>query len=133
MTGLAALDEGVTTVAQRWPTYGCYQIPDAPAGRCLFDWNHKGFGPLSIVDAYAKSSDTFFYQMAVGLWRRAARRLGRGARVRREERHSAPTEAAGTVISKAWAQAQGRPDVFTGSWRRRASGRTPSRSRRSSC
>ncbi len=114
VTGLAALDEGVTTVSQRWPTYGCYQIPDAPAGQCLFDWNHRGFGPLSIVDAYAKSSDTFFYQMAVALgverlggW---AEELGFGAKsgVR------LPTEAAGTVISKAWAQAQGRPDVFTG-------------------
>ena len=114
VTGLAALEEGVTTVAQRWPTYGCYQIPDAPAGQCLFDWNHRGFGPLSIVDAYAKSSDTFFYQMAVGLgvdrlggW---AEELGFGARsgVR------LPTEAAGTVISKEWAQSQGRPDVFTG-------------------
>jgi penicillin-binding protein 2 len=114
VTGLAALDEGVTTVSQRWPTYGCYQIPDAPAGQCLFDWNHRGFGPLSIVDAYAKSSDTFFYQMAVALgvdrlggW---ANELGFGERsgVR------LPTEAAGTVVSKAWAQAQGRPDVFTG-------------------
>jgi penicillin-binding protein 2 len=113
-TGLAALDEGVTTVSQRWPTYGCYQIPDAPAGQCLFDWNHRGFGPLSIVDAYSKSSDTFFYQMAVALgvdrlggW---AEELGFGQRsgVR------LPTEAAGTVISKQWAQAQGRPDVFTG-------------------
>jgi penicillin-binding protein 2 len=114
VTGLAALEEGVTTVSQRWPTYGCYQIPDAPAGQCLFDWNHRGFGPLSIVDAYAKSSDTFFYQMAVGLgvdrlggW---AEELGFGAK----SGLRLPGEAAGTVISKAWAQAQGRPDVFTG-------------------
>jgi len=114
VTGLAALEEGVTTVSQRWPTYGCYQIPDAPAGQCLFDWNHRGFGPLSIVDAYAKSSDTFFYQMAVGLgvdrlgsW---ASQLGFGER----SGIQLPGEAAGTVISKAWAQAQGRPDVFTG-------------------
>jgi penicillin-binding protein 2 len=114
VTGLAALDEGVTTVAQRWPTYGCYQIPDAPAGQCLFDWNHAGFGALSIVDAYAKSSDTFFYQMAVALgvdrlggW---AEELGFGEK----SGVSLPTEAAGTVVSKAWAQAQGRPDVFTG-------------------
>ncbi len=114
VTGLGALEEGVTTVAQRWPTYGCYQIPDAPAGQCLFDWNHKGFGPLSIVDAFAKSSDTFFYQMAVGLgvdrlgsW---AGELGFGER----SGIRLPSEAAGTVVSKAWAQAQGRPDVFTG-------------------
>ncbi|MDQ2853581.1 MAG: penicillin-binding protein 2 [Chloroflexota bacterium] len=114
VTGLAALEEGVTTVSQKWPTYGCYQIPDAPAGQCLFDWNHRGFGPLSIVDAYAKSSDTFFYQMAVGLgvgrlgsW---ASQLGFGER----SGIQLPGEAAGTVISKAWAQAQGRQDVFTG-------------------
>ncbi|MEP6807054.1 MAG: penicillin-binding protein 2 [Chloroflexota bacterium] len=114
VTGLAALEEKVTTVAQRWATYGCYQLPNAPAGQCLFDWNHRGFGPLSIVDAFAKSSDTFFYQMAVGLgvdrlgsW---AGQLGFGER----SGIRLPGEAAGTVISKAWAQAQGRPDVFTG-------------------
>ena len=114
VTGLAALDEGVTTVPRRWPTYACYQIPDAPAGQCLFDWNRLGFGPLNIVGAYAKSSDTFFYQMAVALgvdrlggW---AQELGFGARTGLQ----LPGEAAGTVISKAWAQAQGRPDVFTG-------------------
>jgi penicillin-binding protein 2 len=114
VTGLAALEEGVTTLSQRWPTYSCYQIPDAPKGQCLFDWNRRGFGPLSIVDAFSKSSDTFFYQMAVGLgvdrlgsW---AEQLGFGER----SGLRLPGEAAGTVISKAWAQSQGRPDVFTG-------------------
>jgi len=114
VTGLAALEEGVTTLTKLWPTYGCYQIPDAPAGQCLFDWNHRGFGPLSIVNAYAKSSDTFFYQMAVGL---GVERLGKWAQELGFGQKSGirlPTEAAGTVISKAWAQAQGRADVFTG-------------------
>jgi penicillin-binding protein 2 len=114
VTGLAALDEGVTTVSRRWPTYACYQIPDAPAGQCLFDWNRRGFGPLSIVDAYSKSSDTFFYQMAVEL---GVNRLGGWAEELGFGQRSGvrlPTEAAGTVISKEWAQAQGRPDVFTG-------------------
>ncbi|MEX2137299.1 MAG: penicillin-binding transpeptidase domain-containing protein [Chloroflexota bacterium] len=114
VTGLAALDEAVTTVSRRWPTYGCYQIPDAPAGQCLFDWNRIGFGPLSIVDAYAKSSDTFFYQMAVAL---GVERLGGWAQelgFGEESGLRLPSEAAGTVISKAWAQSQGRPDVFTG-------------------
>ncbi|MGZ8563141.1 MAG: penicillin-binding protein 2 [Candidatus Limnocylindria bacterium] len=114
VTGLAALSEGVTTASKTWPTYRCYQIPDAPAGQCLFDWNHRGFGNLNIVEAFAKSSDTFFYQMAVGLgverlgaW---ANELGFGERTGIQ----LPGEAAGTVVSKAWAQAQGRPDVFTG-------------------
>jgi penicillin-binding protein 2 len=114
VTGLAALEEQVTTVSQRWPTYACYQIPDAPAGECLFDWNRRGFGPLSIIDAYAKSSDTFFYQMAVklglerfGKW---AQELGFGAR----SGIRLPGEAPGIIISTEWAQSQGRPDVFTG-------------------
>ena len=55
----------MTTATQQWPTYGCYQIPGAPKGECLYDWNRQGFGPLAMVDAFAKSSDTFFYQMAV--------------------------------------------------------------------
>ena len=114
VTGLAALEEGVTTPAQKWPTYGCYQIPGAPDGQCLFDWNHAGFGPLNIVQAYAKSSDTFFYQMAVktgvdrlGYW---ANQLGFGER----SQIRLPGEASGIVISREWAQSQGRPDVFTG-------------------
>lgn len=114
VTGLAALEEGVTTATRTWPTYRCYQIPDAPAGQCLFDWNHRGFGPLNIVQAFAKSSDTFFYQMAVGL---GVERLGSWANelgFGEKTGIALPGEAAGTVVSKAWAQAQGRPDVFTG-------------------
>jgi penicillin-binding protein 2 len=114
VTGLAALQEGVTTPSRIWQTYGCYQIPDAPKGQCLFDWNHRGFGSLNIVQAFAKSSDTFFYQMAVGL---GVERLGSWANLLGFGQRSGiqlPGEAAGTVISRAWAQAQGRPNVFTG-------------------
>jgi penicillin-binding protein 2 len=114
VTGLAALEEGVTTASQSWPTYGCYQIPGAPHGQCLFDWNHAGFGPLSMIDAYAVSSDTFFYQMAValgvdalGAW---ANRLGFGER----SGIRLPGEAAGIVASREWARSQGREDVYTG-------------------
>ena len=114
VTGLAALEEGVTTTSRIWPTYGCYQIPDAPRGQCLFDWNHAGFGPLSMIDAFAVSSDTFFYQMAVALGVDAlehwANRLGfaelSGIRL--------PGEAAGIMASREWARSQGRDDVFTG-------------------
>ena len=67
VTGLAALQEGVTSPTRRWPTYGCYQIPGAPPGDCLSDWNRRGFGNLNMVEAFAISSDTFFYQMAVHL------------------------------------------------------------------
>jgi penicillin-binding protein 2 len=114
VTGLAALEEGVTTAGRQWPTYGCYQIPGAPRGQCLYDWNRQGFGPLSMVDAFAKSSDTFFYQMAIHLgidgFGRWAQELGFGER----SGIALPGEAEGIVASREWARSQGREDVFTG-------------------
>jgi len=114
VTGTAALQEGVTTPTRTWPTYGCYQIPNAPAGQCLFDWNHAGFGPLNVQQAYAKSSDTFFYQMAIKLG------IDRLAKWAHDYGFGAPTgvdlpgEASGIIASTEWAQSQGRPSVFTG-------------------
>ncbi len=114
VTGIAALEEGVTTAGREWPTYGCYQIPGAPDGECLFDWNRQGFGPLAMVDAFAKSSDTFFYQMAIqtgidplAAW---ARELGYGelSGIR------LPGEEKGIIASTEWARQQGRAGVFTG-------------------
>ena len=114
VTGLAALEEGVTTAGRQWPTYGCFQIPGAPRGQCLYDWNRQGFGPLSMVDAFAKSSDTFFYQMAIALGIDAfgqwAQELGFGER----SGIALPGEAAGIVASREWARSQGRENVFTG-------------------
>jgi len=113
-TGLAALQEGVTTPTQRWQTYGCYQIPGAPAGDCLYDWNHRGFGKLNIVEAFAISSDTFFYQMAVHLGvdklARWAHALGFGAPTGID----LPNEASGIIASTEWAHSQGRAGVYTG-------------------
>ena len=108
------MEEGVTSATQRWPTYGCYQIPGAPKGECLYDWNRQGFGPLAMVDAFAKSSDTFFYQMAVhtGVDQLAqwANDLGFGelSGIR------LPGESEGIIASTEWARAQGRAGVFTG-------------------
>jgi penicillin-binding protein 2 len=114
VTALAALEEGVTTPAQRWQTYGCYQIPGAPAGECLYDWNRQGFGELDIVDAFAESSDTFFYQMAihVGIDRLAAwaEELGFG----QLSGVALPGEETGIVASTLWARQQGRSGVYTG-------------------
>lgn len=114
VTGIAAMEEGVTTAARQWPTYGCYQVPGAPEGECLYDWNRQGFGPLDMVDAFAKSSDTFFYQMAVhtGIdplaeW---AHELGFGRLTGIE----LPSEEEGIIASTEWARQQGRSGVFTG-------------------
>jgi penicillin-binding protein 2 len=114
VTGLAALEEGVTSATKRWQTYGCYQIPGAPAGDCLNDWNRQGFGALNMVEAFAISSDTFFYQMAVhlGVDRLAkwAYELGFGAPTGID----LPGEASGVIASTEWAHSQGRTGVFTG-------------------
>jgi penicillin-binding protein 2 len=114
VTGLAALQEGVTSPTRRWPTYGCYQIPGAPQGDCLNDWNRRGFGNLNIVEAFAISSDTFFYQMAVhlGVDRLAkwAYELGFGSPTGID----LPNEAAGVIASTEWAHSQGRTGVYTG-------------------
>jgi penicillin-binding protein 2 len=114
VTGLAALQERVTTPTRRWQTYACYQIPGAPAGDCLQDWNRRGFGPLNITEAFARSSDTFFYQMAVhlGVDRLAAwaYQLGFGA----PSGIDLPNEAAGIIASTDWAHSQGRTGVYTG-------------------
>jgi penicillin-binding protein 2 len=114
VTGLGALETGVTQPSQKWPTYGCYQIPGAPKGQCLFDWNRRGFGPLDIVGAFAESSDTFFYQMAVklGIDRLgdAAAELGFG----KPTGLRLPGEASGIVASTEWARRNGRPSLFTG-------------------
>ena len=114
VTGIAAMEEGVTTADRLWPTYGCYQIPGAPKGECLYDWNRQGFGPLAMVDAFAKSSDTFFYQMAVetgidplAQW---ANELGFG----RLSGIRLPSEEEGIIASTEWARQQGRSGVFTG-------------------
>jgi len=114
VTGIAAMEEGVTTPSQRWPTYGCFQIPGAPEGECLYDWNRQGFGPLDMVGAFAKSSDTFFYQMAIETGidplARWANELGFGelSGIR------LPGEEAGIIASTEWARQQGRAGVFTG-------------------
>ena len=125
ITGIAAMEEGVTTANRQWPTYGCYQIPGAPAGECLYDWNRQGFGPLDMVDAFAKSSDTYFYQMAVetGIdplaeW---ARELGFGELTGIE----LPSEEEGIIASTEWARQQGRSGVFTGELAQAGIGVTP--------
>ncbi len=66
------------------------------------DWNRAGFGPLDFVGAMAWSSDTFFYQVGMGVenaliqW---TRRFGFGRKTGVE---LATEEAAGLVPDDAW-------------------------------
>jgi len=67
-----------------------------------YDWNHAGFGNITIYDGFAHSSDTFFYQLAgmLGIDRLSywAHEWGFGARTGID----LPNEAAGIVPSNAW-------------------------------
>jgi penicillin-binding protein 2 len=79
-----------------------------------YDWNRRGFGPLDVTDAYAISSDTYFYQVAgmLGIDRLAywadqwgfGRRTGIGL----------PAEAKGIIPTNEWKQATFGQDIFPG-------------------
>lgn len=63
VTTSAAIESGEYspyTVLQTYPYV-------AVGGIQFWDWNRAGFGPLGFVGALAWSSDTFFYQIAMGL------------------------------------------------------------------
>ena len=79
-----------------------------------YDWNRQGFGPLNVTDAYAKSSDTFFYQVAgmLGIDRLAywADQWGFGKRTGID----LPAEAKGIIPTNAWKQATFGQDIFPG-------------------
>lgn len=73
----------------------------------FWDWNRAGFGPLDFPGAMAWSSDTFFYQTAIGMgennliqW---TRRFGFGEKTGIE---IAKEESAGLVPDEAWKQAE---------------------------
>jgi penicillin-binding protein 2 len=67
-----------------------------------WDWNKAGFGHINVVHGYARSSDTFFYQVAgmLGIDRLAywGRQFGFGERTGID----LPGEVAGTVPDDAW-------------------------------
>ena len=67
-----------------------------------WDWNHTGWGPLNIYDAFGHSSDTFFYQLAgmlgidrLGYW---AQQWGFGEKTGVD----LPNEARGIVPTNSW-------------------------------
>lgn len=101
VTTTAALESGRYSPNTVLSTY-----PYITAGGIQFwDWNRAGFGPLSFQGAMAWSSDTFFYQTAMGMgeapliqW---SRRYGFGQKTGIE---LAPEESAGLVPDEAWKQ-----------------------------
>jgi penicillin-binding protein 2 len=80
----------------------------------FWEWNHRGWGPLTINDGFAHSSDTFFFQLAgmLGIDRLAhwAHEYGFG----RPTGIDLPGEVSGIVPTNAWKQATFGEDIFPG-------------------
>jgi penicillin-binding protein 2 len=98
VTGSGALSDHKITAATRVPTR-----PYLVLGQTKFwDWNHRGFGPCTIMCGFAHSSDTFFFQLAgmLGIDRLAhwANQFGFGAPTGID----LPGEVSGIVPSNAW-------------------------------
>jgi penicillin-binding protein 2 len=84
-------------------------------GRTRFwEWNHRGWGPCTIMCGFAHSSDTFFFQLSgmLGIDRLAhwAHQYGFGARTGID----LPGEAAGIVPSNPWKQQALGASIFPG-------------------
>jgi penicillin-binding protein 2 len=100
VTGSGALADGKIS-----PTSRVQTRPYLLLGRTKFwEWNHRGWGGITIRDGFAHSSDTFFFQMAgrLGIDRLAhwAHEYGFGARTGID----LPGEVSGIVPSNAWKQ-----------------------------
>jgi penicillin-binding protein 2 len=110
VTGSGALTDRKIT-----PTTQVQTRPYLTLGQTKFwDWNHRGFGPCTIMCGFAHSSDTFFFQLAgmLGIDRLAhwANQYGFGAPTGID----LPGEVAGIVPSNAWKQQALGASIFPG-------------------
>jgi len=80
----------------------------------FWEWNRTGWGPLTIIDGFGHSSDTFFYQMAarLGIDRLAywAKQYGFGSPTGID----LPAEAAGLVPTNRWKQDTYGEEIYLG-------------------
>jgi penicillin-binding protein 2 len=103
VTTTAAIESGHFSPDTVLPTYPFIRVGDTE----FWDWNRAGFGPLGFVGAMAWSSDTFFYQTALGMgedpliqW---TRRFGFGEKTGIE---LAGEESPGLVPDEEWKMAE---------------------------
>lgn len=99
VTTTAAIESGKYSTGSYLPTYPYVEVGEHK----FWDWNNAGFGVLGFSSALAWSSDTFFYQIAMGIggevlsdW---TRRFGFGQHTGIELYHE---ESPGLVPDDAW-------------------------------
>jgi penicillin-binding protein 2 len=110
VTGTGALTDHKITPQTRVSTRAYLKLGTTR----FWDWNHRGFGPCTIMCGFAHSSDTFFFQLAgmLGIDRLAhwAHQYGFGAPTGID----LPGEVAGIVPSNAWKQDAIGASIFPG-------------------
>jgi penicillin-binding protein 2 len=111
VTGTGALEDGKISVNERVMTRPFLTLG---RGYRFWEWNRRGWGPLTIYDGFGHSSDTFFFQLAgrLGIDRLAywAKQYGFGERTGID----LPAEARGTVPSNDWKQEVFGQSIFPG-------------------
>jgi penicillin-binding protein 2 len=110
VTGIGALQDRRITPATRLMTRRFITV----AGTRMFDWTLYPWGPITIYDGFAHSSDTFFYQVALrlGIDRLAywAHEFGFG----RKTGVDLPGETVGTVPTNAWKRQLFSQNIYPG-------------------
>jgi penicillin-binding protein 2 len=110
VTASGALMDGLITPTQQLETAAYLEIGPYR----YYDWNRRGFGPLNVTQAFAISSDTFFYQAAdmLGIDRLAywADQWGFGKRTGID----LPAEAKGIIPTNDWKEATFGQEIFPG-------------------
>ena len=98
VTGLGGLADKVITTTSTITSKPYVQLGSTK----FWEWNKRGWGPLTIYEGFGHSSDTYFYQLAhrLGVERLAhwAQQLGFGSPTRID----LPYEAAGLVPTDQW-------------------------------
>jgi penicillin-binding protein 2 len=111
VAGTGALEDGKISVNERIMTKPFLTLG---RGYRFWEWNRRGWGPLTIYDGFGHSSDTFFFQLAgrLGIDRLAywAKQYGFGERTGID----LPAEARGTVPSNDWKQEVFGQSIFPG-------------------
>jgi penicillin-binding protein 2 len=111
VTATGALEDGKIGVNETIMTKAFLTLG---RGFRFWEWNRRGWGPLTIYDGFGHSSDTFFYQVAgrLGIDRLAywAKQFGFGER----SGIDLPAEARGTVPSNDWKQEVFGQPIFPG-------------------
>lgn len=100
ITTAAALESGAFSPQTILRTAPFIQV----GGIRFWDWNRAGFGSLGFVQALAWSSDTFFYQIALGTQAKPIQEWSYRFGLGHPTGIGLPGEAAGLVPDEAWKQ-----------------------------